>query len=105
MDLKIAEMRHNGIINVPDIEIEYKGYKIKAKLDMGGSAWSSNGNSIYRGYIIVKDHCLALPGGAWAESIIEAKVMIDLLIEAEGNAEKFWGLLREAQGLTEYEYV
>lgn len=105
MERKKAQMRHNGIMNVPDIEIEYKGFKIKAKLDMGKHAWLSNGNSICRGYIVVKDHCLTMPGGAWAHSVIEAKAMIDILIEAEGDAKRFWSLLREAQGLSEYEYV
>ncbi len=64
-----------------------------------------NGNHIRKGYIVVKNHCLAMPGGAWAHSVIEAKAMIDTLIEAEENAEKFWDLLREAEGLNEYEYV
>lgn len=105
MGRKAVEYVHNGMINVPSISIEYRGFTIKPKLDMGSTPWSSNGNTIRKGYVVVRDGYNPMPGGAWAQSVIEAKVMIDTFIEAEENAEKFWMLLREKQGLAEYQDV
>ena len=105
MDRKTPEMRSNGIINVPQIEIKYRGFTIKPKMDMGSTPWMSNGNTIRRGYVVIRDGCLAMPGGSWSGSIIEAKVSIDTFIEAEENGDRFWELLREKQGLAEWSEV
>lgn len=102
---KKPEYQSNGIINVPIIQIEYKGFTIKAKLDMGCCPWNSKGNDIRRGYIIVENGCLVMPGGAWSHSVIEAKAMIDIYIEANRDAKIFWELLRQAQGYGEYEDI
>lgn len=105
MTVKKAEFRHNGMINVPDVKIEYRGFMIKAKLDMGNYPWRSNGNDIRRGYIVVKDGALALPGGVWAHSVIEAKTLIDIYLAAGQDTQSFWELLRKAQGYEEYTEV
>lgn len=105
MAKKKPEYSSNGLINVPNIQIAYKGFTIQAKLDMGAYPWQSKGNDIRRGYIVVENGCLAMPGGAWSESVIGAKAMIDIYLEAGRDATKFWELLREAQGYGEYEDV
>lgn len=105
MERKMADYRYNGMINVPDIMIEYQGYIIQPKLDMGRTSWFSNGNQINRGYVITDGTCNIMPGGTWAHSVLEAKVMIDIYIESAGISEEFWNLLREKQGLAEWEYV
>lgn len=95
----------NGMIDVPNISIEYRGYIIQPKLDMGATPWLSNGNSVRRGYIVTKDHAQIMPGGAWFGSVLEAKACIDILISAGGNGKRFWELLYEADGRAEYEEV
>lgn len=102
---KQAESVFNGMIQVPNISIEYRGYTIRPKLDMGGTPWLCNGNSIRRGYIVTKDHAQIMPGGAWFGSVIEAKAGIDILIAADGNGSRFWELFYEANGNTEYSEV
>ncbi|ALS10005.1 hypothetical protein ABE82_26715 (plasmid) [Paenibacillus peoriae] len=105
MTVKKADLRDNGMINVPDIKIEYRGFMIQAKLDMGSCPWRINGNDIRRGYIVVKDGALALPGAAWAHSVIEAKTLIDIYLAAGQDGQTFWQLLSKAQGYEEYEKV
>ena len=39
-----AEMVRNGMILVPNISVEYKGYAICPKLDMGSVPWQVAGN-------------------------------------------------------------
>jgi hypothetical protein len=92
----------NGMINVPNIKIVHKGYSIQAKLDMGSTPWSTKGNTIRRGYIVVKSGALAMPGGAWFGSVVEARAAIDILIKSDGNYDKFWTLMRANQGLSDY---
>lgn len=102
---KQVEYRSNGLINVPIVEIHHRGYTIQQKLDMGSTPWQSNGNIYRKGYIVVKNGALAMPGGAWFSSVIEAMASIDIFIKANGDAQKFWSLLREQQSLSEYHEV
>ena len=102
--MKEAEKVHNGLVNVPNIDIEYKGYHIKPKLDFGGYA-HKNVNTYYKGYVVVKDGYNAMPGATWSPSVIGAKVMIDTFIEADGDGDVFWKLHRSKQGLDEYKEV
>ncbi len=106
MVLKVPKLVDNGLIKVPDICIKYRGYSILPKLDFGGNPYQINGCVYKKGYVITYEACNVMPGGAWSKSIIEAKVMIDTLIESktEGKGE-FWDLLRERQGLTEWSEV
>ncbi|TQS01389.1 hypothetical protein [Paenibacillus ottowii] len=104
MEKKKAEYRSNGLIHVPDIRIEYKGFIIQPKLDMGRNPWRIKGNDIRRGYIVMENGCLAMPGGAWACSVVEAKHMIDTYLESGGDVQKFWELLRKAE-YEEYDEV
>lgn len=102
---KKAEKVHNGLVNVPNIDIEYRGFHIIAKRDFGRYA-HHNVNTYRKGYVITNDNgCNVMPGAAWAASVIEAKVMVDTLIEAEGDGALFWEILRAKQGRDEYEEV
>ncbi len=102
---KQAEMVKNGIIFVPNISIEYRGFTIRPKLDMGSTPWLSNGNYYSRGYIVTQNNVQVMPGCAWFHSIIEARVAVDILIESNRDCSVFWNLLNEYNGLNEYESV
>lgn len=102
---KRADYVSNGMIMVPDISIEYKGYVIRPKLDMGSTPWLSKGNNYRRGYIVVKDGIQIMPGAIWFHSIIEARVAVDILIEVNGDGTAFWKRWYECRGLDEYEDV
>lgn len=101
---KNAEFVNNGLVNVPNIDIEYKGFHIVPKLDFGSYPYQSV-NTYRKGYIAVKNGANAMAGATWAKSIIEAKAMIDSHIEANGDAKLFWSILRSKQGLDEYQEV
>lgn len=101
---KKATMRFNGLAMVPDIDIEYRGFNIKAKMDFGNSPYK-NVNTYRKGYVVVKDGVNAMPGAIWATSIVEAKSMIDSFIEADGSSAMFWVIQGEKQGKNEYEEV
>ena len=102
---KQAEMVRNGMISVPNISIEYKGFTILPKLDMGSSPWLVNSNEYRRGYIVTRNKVQVMPGAAWFTSIIEARAAIDILIEAREDGPTFWRLWNEYSGLNEYESV
>jgi hypothetical protein len=89
------ETRFNGMVKVDWKQIHYRGFTIQPKLDMGSSPWLSQANNVRTGWVIVRDGCNAMPGATWAGSPMEAKAMIDLFIEAEEDAEKFWKLVHE----------
>lgn len=101
---KKAEFVSNGLVNVPNIDIEYRGYHIIPKLDFGSYPYL-NVNTYKKGYVIVKDSMNVMPGATWATSIIEAKEMINSLIESNGDGQLFWEIQRRKQGLEEYEEV
>jgi hypothetical protein len=101
---KKVEFVHNGLVNVPDIKIDYRGFTIQPKRDFGSYPYS-NVNTYRKGYVAVKDNLNYMPGATWASSVIEAKAMIDSYIEADGNGQKFWEIHREKQGLGEFEEV
>ena len=104
--MKKAEKVSNGLIKVPNILIEYRGYKIEPKRDLGSHPYHrSNGGVIYKGYVVTDGICNVMPGATWAHSVVEAKAMVDVFIESNGDSAKFWELLRERQGLAEWEEV
>lgn len=102
---KKAATVYNGLLNVPDIRIEYQGYTIQPKRDFGGNPYFSNGNVYKKGYIVVQNGMAVMPGATWSASIVEAKAAIDSLIDADGDIEKFWDIMREKQGRTEWSEV
>ena len=102
---KKAEMVSNGLIKVPDICVIYQGYQITPKRDFGNTPFLSASGECQKGYVICDDYCNVMPGATWAASVLEAKAMIDCWIEANFDNNKFWELLRERQGLAEWEEV
>jgi hypothetical protein len=83
----------NGMFNVKNRVVEYRGFTIKPKLDMGTHPWLTHANRISTGWVVVKDGCLALPGACWDSSLLACRSSIDLWIESGFNAEKFWELM------------
>lgn len=86
--------KFNGQINVPDKVVEYRRFKIVPKLDFGNSPYLSHGNTTRSGFIILDEqgsHCM--PGATWASSYLDARAMIDIWLEAERDATKFWELM------------
>jgi hypothetical protein len=67
-------------------EIEYRGFFIKPKTDFG--------NTENEGYIVVQNGVNVLAGATWGKSISDAKMMVDCHIEANGDADRFWQLVR-----------
>lgn len=84
---------NNGIFNVKNRVVTYRGFTIKPKLDFGSYPHRNHGNVISTGWVVIKDGCLALPGATWSESILSARASIDIWIEANFNAEKYWELM------------
>ena len=97
---KEAEYISNGKRQVPNITIDYKGYKIVPKRDFG-----NNDPDNAKGYVITDGRCNIMPGATWSSDVLGAKTMIDIFIEAKNDSDKFWELLRERQGLREWEDV
>lgn len=102
---KKAEMVSNGLMLVPDVVIEYRGFNIVPKRDFWIQPFQNCGGTYKKGYVITDGFCNIMPAATWAHSIIEAKAMIDVFIEADSNSDKFWELLRGRQGLAEWEEV
>lgn len=103
--MKKAEMLRNGMILVPNISIEYKGFTIRPKLDMGSSPLLVDGNEYRRGYIVTRDGLQVMPGGVWFASVVEARFAIDVFVEAGEDGPTFWNLWNEYSGRNEYEAV
>lgn len=106
--MKKAEMVSNGLINVPNISIDYRGYTIVPKRDFGNIAYQSNGCVYRKGYVVIGGEyriCNVMPGGIWFNSIVEAKDGIDTLIESKESGKDFWAIQKEKDGLNEWEEV
>jgi hypothetical protein len=102
---KKPEYVSNGLINVPNITVEYRGYKIVPKRDFGNQPYLVNGCVYKKGYVITDLVCNIMPGATWSHSVIEAKAMIDTLHESIETGKDFWELHRVKQGLMEWEEV
>jgi hypothetical protein len=106
MERKSVKFVSNGLLNVPDIKIIHLGFVIVPKLDFGNSAYHTKGNIVKRGYVVTDGGSLnVMPGATWFQSVIEARHAIGVLHASRGNAQMFWAMMREAQGLAEYEEV
>jgi hypothetical protein len=88
------EMVNNGLMLVPKILVEYRGYRIVPKLDFGRRPFLINGVWVSSGYVVTDGMCNVMPGAAWAESVPEAQAMIDAFVEAAGDAQRFWEVMR-----------
>lgn len=75
---------------------EYAGFWIKPKRDFGETGFydSKTRRNVKEGWVIVKDGCNAMPGATWAHNLAEAQQMIDVYMAVDGDAQKFWHLLR-----------
>jgi hypothetical protein len=88
------ELRFNGMVNVKVMKIPYRGFTIQNKLDMGSSPWLTHANSIRTGFLVVDSQgCNALPAAGWCPSPLQCRACIDLWIESEFNADKYWELM------------
>lgn len=85
---------NNGIYNVKNRVVRYRGFTIEPKLDFGGHPFLTHGNVINTGWVVIsEDGCLAMPGASWSASILSARATIDIWIESGFNADKFWELM------------
>ena len=89
---KKAELISNGLVQVPNISIEYRGFTIQPKRDFGSYPYQ-NVNVYRKGYVCVKDYTNPMAGATWSHTVTGAKIMIDCHIEAEGDGDKFWELM------------
>lgn len=106
MDMrKKAPMVGNGLMPVPDIVIAYRGFEIVPKKDFWIQPHQDCGGIYKKGYVVTDGISNVMPGAAWARSVVEAKAMVDALVEAGEDSDKFWQILRERQGLAEWEEV
>lgn len=101
---KKVETVSNGLVQVPNIDIEYRGYHIVPKRDFGSTPWQ-NVNTYRKGYVVTDGFVNVLPAATWSSSVIEAKAMIDSYIDSNGDSDLFWKLLREKQGRDIYQEV
>lgn len=102
---KEAETVWNGLVMVPDVRVEYKGFIIQPKLDMGATPWRIGPNDIRKGYVITKDGANVMPGATWALSVSKGKDMIDAFLSSGGDAQNFYQILQEREGRDEWEKV
>lgn len=84
---------HNGLYNVKNRVVNYRGYSIVPKLDFGDHAYRSHANVISTGWIVTKDGCNAMPGATWDASILACRASIDIWIESDFNTNKYWELM------------
>lgn len=78
-------------------QVDHRGHSIIVKQDFGDSWHLIDGMPCAWGYVVVKDGCNAMPAAIWFQTVRDAKAAIDILIQAEGDAQKFWVLWRARQ--------
>lgn len=87
------ECRFNGMVEVVWKVIQYRGFTIQPKLDMGSFPHRSNSNTYKTMWVITKNGLNIMPKAVSATTPLAAKAMIDLWIEAKEDAEQFWKLV------------
>ena len=70
--------------------LSHRGFTIEPKRDFGPVGFYIDGALIKDGFVVVKDGCNPMPGAAWFRTIARAQYAIDVLIEVDGDADKFW---------------
>jgi hypothetical protein len=82
-------------------ELPYRGFMIKPKQDFGRFPHSIGGQVVAHGFVVTKQGANVMPAAAWFSTITQAQEAIDLLIEADGDADLFWELIRRRTKDTE----
>ena len=80
--------------------IQYGKYLIEEKRDFGNQFHWIDGAPVEHGYVVVLDHCNAMPGATWFQTVAEAKLACDILDSA--GPDEFWTrwkLLRDTDRL------
>ena len=72
----------------------FRGFCIVPKRDFGADGFLVKGRLVTRGFVVVKDHCNAMPGATWFTSVAEAKEAIDVLLAVDQDADLFWEILQ-----------
>lgn len=83
----------NGMWQVKNRVVNYRGFSIVPKLDFGQNPYRSHANVISTGWVITKNGCNAMPGATWDSSLLACRASIDIWIESGFNAEKYWELM------------
>ena len=77
----------------------YRGFQIHLKRDFGrGKGFLIKGRYVKRGYVVTNGTCNVMPGATWAQTIFQARGLIDALIESQGDSNKFWEIVRADKG-------
>jgi hypothetical protein len=74
--------------------LDYRGFAVEPKRDFGPVGFYIDGRFVKDGFVVVKDGCNAMPGATWFRTIDSAKHAIDVFIDVDGDAYKFWTRLR-----------
>lgn len=74
-------------------EIEYQGYLIEPVHH--AFPYFHNGDFHWSGWVVTRNHINMVPGAVWFMSADEARMAVDCLDEAKGDANHFWHLMRE----------
>jgi len=80
--------------------IQIGSLSIVPKRDFGPHPWIIDGKQVTHGWVVIENHCNALPGATWGRSRDEATMLLHLWVGADRDADRFWGLLRAMQYMT-----
>ena len=89
-------------MNISAHKLNYRDFAIVVKQDFGGRPHLIDGMPCMWGYVVTAGPTQsypgsnAMPGATWFQTVKDAKKAIDVFIEVEGNAEKFWNKMRRA---------
>lgn len=72
--------------------IKIGDYAIKPKRDFSEHGYLIDGVHVKAGWVVIKDHALATPGGGWDCTIRGATKTVGLLMASKGDADVFHGL-------------
>jgi hypothetical protein len=74
--------------------LNYRGFAVEPKRDFGSVGFYIGGRFIKEGFVVVKGGSNVMPGATWFRTIESAKHAIDVFIDVDGDAHKFWTRLR-----------
>lgn len=63
-------------------------------LPNAGTTGTGNYGFVKSGFVVTDGICNIMPGATWFRTVAEAMSAIRIYIEAQGNAAKFWELMR-----------
>ena len=74
--------------------LNYRDHYIMVKRDFGGGFHMIDGMPCAFGYVVTRGGCNVIPGAGWFQTVADAEIGIDCLIEAGDDAARFHQLYR-----------